>query len=91
MTLTDQILGAIDAAVDQDPAAARNAAIQAFRTEMNAAIEGQDNLTVQVVSLYNGGRYSAYTFKRYTDIRMVMAPEFGNRLLRRLIPRKRQG
>jgi len=73
--VTDQILGAIDAAVDQDPAAARNAAIQAVQTEMNAAIEGQDNLTVQVVSLYNGGRYSAYTFKRYTDIRMVMAPE----------------
>ena len=30
---------------------------------------------VQVIELYNGGKYSAYTFKRYNDIRLVMAPE----------------
>jgi hypothetical protein len=29
----------------------------------------------QVVSLYNGGVYSAYIYKRYNDVRLVFAPE----------------
>lgn len=32
-------------------------------------------IEVEMISLYNGGRYSAYVFRRYTDVRMVMAPE----------------
>ena len=30
---------------------------------------------VEVIALYNGGQYSAYVFKVYDDVRMVMAPE----------------
>ncbi|PSQ81128.1 MAG: S46 family peptidase, partial [Bacteroidetes bacterium QS_8_68_15] len=32
-------------------------------------------LRVRVVPLYEGARYSAYTLKRYHDVRLVMAPE----------------
>ncbi len=34
-----------------------------------------DDYIVQIVALYDGGRYSAYTFHRYRDVRLVMAPE----------------
>jgi peptidase S46-like protein len=30
---------------------------------------------VEVIPLYHGGQYAAYTFRRYDDVRLVMAPE----------------
>lgn len=32
-------------------------------------------IVVEIISLWDGARYSAYVFKRYTDLRLVMAPE----------------
>lgn len=34
-----------------------------------------DSIVVSVVTFYNGGKYSAYVYKRYTDVRLVYAPE----------------
>ena len=37
---------------------------------------GEDaGFKVEVVSLYNGGLYSAYVFRSYTNVKLVMAPE----------------
>ena len=33
-------------------------------------------LRSDVVTLYQGGKYALYTFKKYTDVRLVFAPEF---------------
>lgn len=34
------------------------------------------SLRCEVVSLWQGGRYDLYKYKRYQDVRLVMAPEF---------------
>ena len=74
--VTDQVTGMIDAAgaqTDAEAAAAATEAVEAVQESMGAELG--DGFNVQVVGLYNGGRYSAYTFRRYTDVRLVMAPE----------------
>ncbi len=69
-----------DAGKDGSTLDAKNSARSAFAeglakrltTEAKAA---DTTMTVEVIALYNGGQYSAYTFKRYHDVRLVMAPE----------------
>ena len=40
-----------------------------------AGADEKNNIRADVVTLYNGGQYHLYTFKKYTDIRLVFAPE----------------
>ncbi len=54
---------------DADKATKRTAEIAAIEKDCPAA------LRCEVVSLYSGGEYWLYRFKRYTDVRLVMAPE----------------
>ena len=54
-----------------DAAAKRSAEIANIEKECVAATQ----LKCEVVSLYSGGEYWLYRNKRYTDIRLVMAPE----------------
>ncbi len=35
----------------------------------------KDSMIFQIYSFYNGGRFSLYGFKRYTDVRLVYAPD----------------
>ena len=53
----------------------------AARRAITAAIEKESldktGLRSDVVTLYQGGKYHLYRYKKYTDVRLVMAPEHG--------------
>ncbi|MCK5087668.1 MAG: S46 family peptidase, partial [Melioribacteraceae bacterium] len=44
--------------------------------QLAADYEEDTDLIYKVVKLYNGNKYSLYAYKRYSDIRLVMAPDF---------------
>src|SRR5678815_3025802 len=52
--------------------AARRAAISAIESESSKAT----GLRSDVVTLYQGGQYNLYRYKKYTDVRLVFVPEF---------------
>jgi hypothetical protein len=68
--VTDRVQNAAaNGGTPAESAAKRSAEIAAIEKECPAA------LRCEVVSLYSGGEYWMYRFKRYTDVRLVMAPE----------------
>lgn len=70
--VTARVHAAMDAVESPvEKATARQQEIQAIRDEFNE----RNGMVNEVVELFNGGRYSVYTFKRYDDVRLVMAPE----------------
>jgi hypothetical protein len=69
--VTDRVRAAITGRTPAEQAAQRSAVISQIQTECNQ----QTQLNCQVVSLYNGGMYSIYRYRRFNDIRLVMAPE----------------
>ena len=73
--VTDEVYAALEGMeTDAERVNARQETIEAIQTRMAREAGGED-FHVEVISLYNGGRYSAYTFRRYTDVRLVMTPE----------------
>jgi hypothetical protein len=55
----------------QEAFEARRAVIAMIETESKK----QTGLRSNVITLYQGGQYHLYRFKRYTDVRLVFAPE----------------
>ncbi|MBC7910854.1 MAG: S46 family peptidase [Pyrinomonadaceae bacterium] len=71
--VTDRVTGSVKAGASSAEAAdARRAEISAIETESLKAT----GLRSDVVTLFQGGRYNLYRYKKYTDVRLVFAPEF---------------
>jgi hypothetical protein len=72
--VTQKVHGVVKTGMDD------NAAFQARKAEV-AKIEKESldatGLRSDVVSLYEGGEYWLYRYKKYTDVRLVFAPEQG--------------
>jgi hypothetical protein len=70
--VTDQVKGAVKPGLSPAQAfEARRAAIA--RIEKKS--QDDTGLRSNVITLYHGGQYHLYRFKRYTDVRLVFAPE----------------
>lgn len=72
--VTAKVKGAVPA---NAPAAEANQKRKAAMTEIEKACTSSTGNRCDVVTLYSGGQYHLYQYKKYTDIRVVMAPEFG--------------
>ena len=71
--VTNRVNGAVKTGMsDAEAFAARRAEISAIEGESTKAT----GLRSDVVTLYQGGQYNLYRYKKYTDVRLVFVPEF---------------
>jgi len=71
--VTERVNGAAKAGMSAaDANTARRTAITGIETESTTAT----GLRSDVVTLYQGGQYNLYRYKKYTDVRLVFVPEF---------------
>ncbi|HEU4835200.1 MAG TPA: S46 family peptidase [Pyrinomonadaceae bacterium] len=71
--VTSRVNGAVKAGTtDAEAFAARRAEISAIEAESTKATGFRSD----VVTLYQGGQYNLYRYKKYTDVRLVFVPEF---------------
>jgi V8-like Glu-specific endopeptidase len=70
--VTPRVMKAIEGAKPEAAGKLRTEAIAAIEKECQG--EAKDK-ACQVVTFYRGGQYKLYTFHRYNDVRLVMAPE----------------
>lgn len=72
MDVTKEVQAAIESGkTNEEKVANKTAKV----SEIEKRVAAETGLRCQVVTLFNGGVYSAYVYKRYTDVRLVMAPE----------------
>jgi hypothetical protein len=69
--VTSRVRGAVTATATDAQVAQRDAEIASIENECKQGT----GLICQVVTLYQGGMYSLYRYKRFSDVRLVMVPE----------------
>jgi hypothetical protein len=72
--VTDKVEGAAKAAGGNDEA--KEKARKAEKAKLEKACSEATKLRCDVVTLYGGGAYHLYKYKKYTDVRLAFAPEF---------------
>jgi hypothetical protein len=70
--VTPRVQAAIGTAPPETATKLRTGVISAIENECSAT---STDAFCQVVTLYRGGQYKLYRFRRFTDVRLVMAPE----------------
>jgi hypothetical protein len=70
--VTARVLSAVKPGMD---AAATETAHRAAINDIEKESADKTGLRSDVVTLYNGGQYHLYRYKRYTDVRLVFAPQ----------------
>src|ERR1041385_5531193 len=70
--VTDRVNAAVKAGLSDEESFKARRAVMA---EIEKESKDKTGLRSDVVTLYQGGRYHLYRFKRYTDVRVVFAPE----------------
>lgn len=74
--VTDEVNAVLDALPAGQRAERRESLLEEIEERTLAEWGGEDSgHVVEMISLYNGGRTSAYVFRRYTNAKLVMAPE----------------
>ncbi|HVU20937.1 MAG TPA: S46 family peptidase, partial [Rhizomicrobium sp.] len=71
--VTQRVTDAAKGKTGQDFVKARDAAIAAIEKEGCTGREAM--YRCQVITLYQGGQYKLYTYRKYSDVRLVFAPE----------------
>ena len=77
LTEMEDITAKVNAATAGKNDAAANDLRKATLTRLESECEAASRLKCQSVTLYQGGQYWLYKYKRYTDVRLVFAPEAG--------------
>jgi hypothetical protein len=70
--VTARVLAAVDPRV---PSKVQSAQRRAVTAAIEKESQAKNGFQSRVVELYHGGMYALYAFKKYTDVRMVCAPE----------------
>ena len=75
LTGMEEITAKVSAATARKDETAANDIRKSTLTQLEGDCEKQAVQKCQTVTLYDGGQYWLYKYKRYTDVRLVFAPE----------------